>query len=172
MAAITILPLTILPSLLTPLPTTEMDRNTSTMLPSFPSLPPMTEDELNISSIPPSLMPVAPLTEEERYTSYYRCHYANMVVGEQTAAWQRSRDQFVAATLAATSEPAPSAACVTWVCHPGLRVWQQEEEGTEVLAYYSEGEHIEDWGQCMEDDSNQMRARNYSFHRWVLAEVM
>ena len=163
MAAITILPLTILPSLLTPLPTTGADQNTSTMLPSLPSLLPMTE-------LKP--MPVAPLTEEERYTSYYRCHYANMVAGEQTAAWQRGRDQFVAATLAATSDPAPSSACVTWVCHPGLRVWQQEEEGTEVLAYYSEGEHIEDWGQCMEDDSNQMRARNYSFHRWVLAEVM
>ena len=158
------LPLTILPSLLTPFPTTDVDRNTSTMRPTFPTLLPMLEEELNRTS----QMPAAPLTEEERYTSYYRCHYTNMVVGEQTEAWQRGREQFVAATLASTSEPAPSAACVSWVCHPGLRVWQQQEEGTEVLAYYSEGENIENWGQCMEDDSNQMRARNYSFHRWVL----
>ena len=103
-----------------------MDWITSTVLPSLPSLLPMTELKL---------MPVVPLTEEERYTSYYHCHYANMVAEEKTAALQRGRDQFVAATLAATSDPAPSSACVTWVCHPGVRVWQQEEEGTEVLSY-------------------------------------
>ena len=62
--------------------------------------------------------------EEQRYLSYYSCHYANMLPGNGEA-WERARDEFVAATMVeAKNAPTPTPACVAWVCDPNLKVWQ------------------------------------------------
>ena len=62
--------------------------------------------------------------EEQRHLSYYSCHFTNMLPGSGEA-WERTRDEFVAATMAdASNASTPTPACVAWVCDSSLKVWQ------------------------------------------------
>ena len=62
--------------------------------------------------------------EEQRHLSYYSCHFTNMLPGSGEA-WERTRDEFVAATMAdASNSSTPTPACVAWVCDSSLKVWQ------------------------------------------------
>ena len=70
--------------------------------------------------------------EEQRHLSYYSCHFANMVPGSGEA-WERTRDEFVAATMAdASNSSTPTPACVAWVCDSSLKVWQVRKVMIEI----------------------------------------
>ena len=70
--------------------------------------------------------------EEQRHLSYYSCHFANMVPGSGEA-WERTRDEFVAATMAdASNASTPTPACVAWVCDSSLKVWQVRKAMVEI----------------------------------------
>ena len=71
--------------------------------------------------------------EEQRHLSYYSCHFANMLPGAGEA-WERARDEFVAATMAdASNASTPTPACVAWVCDSSLKVWQVRKAMIEIF---------------------------------------